>query len=118
MENTSSQWIFSAGSPYCLQVSVTSRAEPAQVQLYWRTVRKKACRLYLSAGRECQPLCDGDFTVFRLTQTQWQAVVENKESAEPEQWERLPFTLSELAVHPEFATFTAIGTTETEPCGN
>ncbi|CDG22250.1 conserved protein of unknown function [Xenorhabdus poinarii G6] len=70
------------------------------------------------SGRECQPCWDGDFTVFPWTQTQWQAVVETKESAEPEQWERLPFTLSELAVHPEFATFTAIGTTETEPCGN
>ncbi len=117
MEKTPSQWIFSAGSPYCLQVPVTSRAEPAQVQLYWRAVRKKACRLYLSAGRECQPLSDGDFTVFRLTQTQWQAVVENKESAEPEQWARLPFTLSELAVHPEFATFDFLGITEAGVCG-
>ncbi|MBD2786721.1 hypothetical protein ID858_18640 [Xenorhabdus sp. DI] len=118
MEKIVPQWLFSAGFPYCLQVHVTPLIEPALVQLYWRSVRKKAGRLYLSTNRECRLLCDGDFTVFRLTQTQWQAVVENKAEAEPEQWERLPFTLSELAVHPEFATFTAIGTTETEPCAN
>ncbi|AYA39144.1 hypothetical protein HZS38_00245 [Xenorhabdus nematophila] len=117
MEKTPSQWIFSAGSPYCLQVLVTSRAEPARVQLYWCAVRKKECRLYLSAGRECQPLSDGDFTVFRLTETQWQAVVDGKVSMAPEQWEPLPFTLSELAVHPEFATFDFPGITETTVCG-
>ncbi|MDE1492594.1 hypothetical protein [Xenorhabdus bovienii] len=117
MEKTPSQWIFSAGSPYCLQVPVTSRAEPARVQLYWRAVRKKECRLYLSTGSECQPLSDGDFTVFRLTETQWQAVVEGKVSMAPEQWAPLPFTLSELAVHPEFAMFTALGIPEAAVCG-
>ncbi|REF26449.1 hypothetical protein BDD26_1092 [Xenorhabdus cabanillasii] len=117
MEKTPSQWIFSAGSPYCLQVSVMSLTEPARVQLYWRAVRKKECRLYLSTGRECQPLSDGDFTVFRLTETQWQAVVEGKASMAPEQWVPLPFTLSELAVHPEFAMFTALGIPEAAVCG-
>ncbi|MDE9541220.1 hypothetical protein [Xenorhabdus bovienii] len=117
MEKIPSQWIFSAGSPYCLQVPVTSRVAPARVQLYWRAIRKKECRLYLSVDRECQPLSDGDFTVFRLTETQWQAVVEGKISMAPEQWERLPFTLSELAVHPEFAMFTALGIPEAAVCG-
>ncbi|MEQ1965511.1 hypothetical protein ABLA30_00310 [Xenorhabdus nematophila] len=117
MEKIPSQWILSAGSPYCLQVPVTSLAEPTRVQLYWRAVRKKECRLYLSTGRGCQSLSDGDFTVFRLTETQWQAVVDGKVSMAPEQWEPLPFTLSELAVHPEFATFTVLGTLETTVCG-
>ncbi|MDC9622440.1 hypothetical protein PSI22_12530 [Xenorhabdus sp. XENO-7] len=117
MEKTPSQWIFSAGSPYCLQVSVMSLTEPARVQLYWRAVRKKECRLYLSTDRKCQPLSDGDFTVFRLTETQWQAVVDGKVSMAPEQWVPLPFTLSELAVHPEFATFTVLGTPEAAVCG-
>ncbi|MBI6549791.1 hypothetical protein [Xenorhabdus lircayensis] len=116
MEKPPSQWLFSAGSPYCLQVPVTSRAEPAQVQLYWRAVRKKECRLYLSVDRECQPLSDGDFTVFRLTETQWQAVVEGKACIEPEHWKPLPFTLSELAVHPEFATFDFLSMTERDVC--
>ncbi|OTA16789.1 hypothetical protein Xvie_01467 [Xenorhabdus vietnamensis] len=117
METTSSQWLFCASPPYCLQINITPHSEPMPVQLYWRSVRKKEYRLYFSAGRECRELGEGDFTVFRLTETQWQAVVENSAGAEPEQWERLPFTLSELAVHPEFVTFTAIDIPETRVCG-
>ncbi len=101
--------LFSASLPYCLQVHMKTLSEFAEpVQLYWRRFRKKDIRLYLSAGRECQPLFDGDFTVFRLTEAQWQAVVEKHEKAAPENWEVQPFTLQELAVHPEFATFTVI----------
>ncbi|WP_323866084.1 hypothetical protein [Xenorhabdus cabanillasii] len=92
---------------------MTSCSAPTPVQLYWRSVRKKACRLYLSMGQEVRELGDGDVTVFRLSEAQWQALVDGKE---PEQWEPLPFTLSELAVHPEFATFTALGITETGVC--
>ncbi|MGJ0629909.1 hypothetical protein [Xenorhabdus bovienii] len=101
--------LFSASLPYCLQVHmklVSDVSEP--VQLYWRRLRKKDICLYLSAGREYQQLSDGDFTVFRLTEARWQAVVEKREKAAPENWEMQPFTLQELAVHPEFATFTVI----------
>ncbi|MBD2806788.1 hypothetical protein ID855_19305, partial [Xenorhabdus sp. ZM] len=60
METSSSQWLFSAGQPYCLRVNITSRSEPVPVQLYWRAVRKKARRLYLSVGQACWELGDGD----------------------------------------------------------
>ncbi|QTL40878.1 hypothetical protein HGO23_05895 [Xenorhabdus budapestensis] len=116
MEKPVFQWLFSASQPYCLQVPVTCLSEPARVQLDWRFVDKEEYRLYLSAGREYRLLGDGDVTVFRLTDMQWQAIVEGNAEAQPEQWERQPFTLSELAVHPEFATFTAIGTTESGSC--
>ncbi|PHM37737.1 hypothetical protein Xmau_03697 [Xenorhabdus mauleonii] len=79
-------------------------------------MRKKASRLYLGVGQESQELGDGDFRVFRLTETQWQTLVEGNADVEPEQWELLPFTLSELAVHPEFATFDFLGMTETGAC--
>ncbi|WP_416777806.1 hypothetical protein ACNFJN_06255 [Xenorhabdus budapestensis] len=117
MEKPVFQWLFSASQPYCLQVNTPLRSEQTWVQLDWHPVRKSKRRLYLSADRECWPLGDGDFIVFRLTEIQWQAIIEGKARTEPEQWERLPFTVSELAVHPEFATFTAIGTLETEICG-
>ncbi|MBD2807109.1 hypothetical protein ID855_21115, partial [Xenorhabdus sp. ZM] len=61
-------------------------------------------------------LGDGDVTVFRLTENQWQAQVAGNAEAQSEQWETLPFTLSELAVHPEFATLTALGMMETDLC--
>ncbi|MBD1228846.1 hypothetical protein [Xenorhabdus griffiniae] len=117
MEKSVFQWLFSASQPYCLQINRLSHAEPVPVQLYWWPAHQKASRLYLVIGNACQPLDDGDFTVWRLSDTQWQSVVAGNSEAEPEQWERLPFTVSELAVHPEFAAFTAIGTTETEVCG-
>ncbi|MEQ2024891.1 hypothetical protein ABLB84_03715 [Xenorhabdus szentirmaii] len=116
METSFSQWLFSAGQPYCLLITMASSSEPVPVQLYWRAVRKKECRLYLSIGRECRILSDGDFTVFRLTETQWQTLVEGKVRIQSEPWESLPFTLSELALHPEFATLTALGMLETDLC--
>ncbi|PHM37771.1 hypothetical protein Xmau_03733 [Xenorhabdus mauleonii] len=116
METTSSQWLFCASQPYCLQITMTPSSEPVPVQLYWRSVRKKASRLYLGAGQESRELGDGDFTVFRLTETQWQAAIDGQAEREPEQWEPLPFTLSELAVHPEFSIFTPIGITEAVAC--
>ncbi|PHM46589.1 hypothetical protein [Xenorhabdus miraniensis] len=116
MEISSFQGLFCAGQPYCLQIKITAHTEPLSVQLDWRSDRNKARQLCLSFGKTCHRLDDGDVTVFRLTDTQWQAMVENRASAEPEQWARQPFTLSELAVHPEFATFTAINTPETQVC--
>ncbi|KLU15842.1 MULTISPECIES: hypothetical protein [Xenorhabdus] len=116
MEKPVFQWLFSASQPYCLQVSRPPQAEPVPVQLCWRPAHQKASRLCLAIGNACQPLNDGDFTVFRLTEIQWQVVIAGKARAEPEQWERLPFTVSELAVHPEFATLTAIGITEVQRC--
>ncbi|MBD2794097.1 hypothetical protein [Xenorhabdus szentirmaii] len=116
METISSQWLFCASQPYCLQITMALGSEPAPVQLYWRSVRKKASRLYLGAGQESRELGDGDFTVFRLTETQWQAVIDGQAERAPEQWAPLPFTLSELAVHPEFATFDFLGMTEADAC--
>ncbi|MDC9597810.1 hypothetical protein [Xenorhabdus anantnagensis] len=116
METTSSQWLFCASQPYCLQISITPHTEPTSVQLDWRHVRTKGSQLYLSSGNECRLLNDGDFIVFRLTEIQWQAVVERHAEPAPEQWERLPFTLSELAVHPEFATFIIISSMEAQGC--
>ncbi|MDC9606903.1 hypothetical protein [Xenorhabdus griffiniae] len=116
MEKPVFQWLFSASQPYCLQINRPPHAEPVPVQLCWRPADKKTSRLCLAIGKACQPLGDGDFTVFRLSDTQWQSVVAGNSEAEPEQWERLAFTVSELAVHPEFATFTAIGTMEIQRC--
>ncbi|KMJ44877.1 hypothetical protein AB204_12020 [Xenorhabdus khoisanae] len=117
MEKSVFQWLFSASPPYCLQINRPPQAEPVPVQLYWRPAHQKASRLYLAIGNACQQLGDGDVIVWRLSDTQWQSMLEGNNEAEPEQWERLPFTVSELAVHPEFATFIAIGTTETDVCG-
>ncbi|MGJ0624655.1 hypothetical protein [Xenorhabdus bovienii] len=118
MEQISAQWLFIANPPYCLQINRPPQAEPVPVQLDWRPVRKKLSRLSLLVGRECRWLGDGDFTVFRLTTAQWQAVVEGNAEVHPEQWEPMPFTLSELAVHPEFAIFTTVGMTEAGKCEN
>ncbi|KLU14331.1 MULTISPECIES: hypothetical protein [Xenorhabdus] len=117
MEKPVFRWLFSASQPYCLQINRPPHAEPVPVQLYWRPVHKKTSRLYFAIGNACQQLGDGDFTVLRLSDKQWQSMVAGNNETEPEQWERLPFTVSELAVHPEFATFTVIGTTETDICG-
>ncbi|PHM22832.1 hypothetical protein [Xenorhabdus ehlersii] len=116
MEKPVFQWLFSASQPYCLQINKPPHAEPVPVQLCWRPADKKTSRLCLAIGNACQPLGAGDFTVFRLSDTQWQSVVAGNSGAEPEQWERLAFTVSELAVHPEFVTFTAMGTTEVQRC--
>ncbi|MEQ1977359.1 hypothetical protein [Xenorhabdus sp. SGI240] len=116
METPVFRWLFSASQPYCLQINRPPHAEPVPVQLYWRPVHQKASRLCLAIGNACQPLGDGDFTVLRLSDKQWQSMVAGNNETEPEQWERLPFTVSELAVHPEFATLTAIGITEVQRC--
>ncbi|MBC8946340.1 hypothetical protein [Xenorhabdus indica] len=116
METTSSPWLFCASPPYCLQINITEQAEPTLVQLDWRSARTKGSQLTLFSSNESRLLNDGDFTVFRLTDTQWQTVVESHATPAPEQWERLPFTLSELAVHPEFSTFTLISGTEAQGC--
>ncbi|MEX0447891.1 hypothetical protein [Xenorhabdus sp. SGI246] len=116
MEKPVFQWLFSASQPYCLQINRPQHAKPVPIQLYWRSAHKKTSRLCLAIGNACQPLGDGDFTVWRLSETQWQSMVAGNNETEPEQWERLPFTVSELAVHPEFATFTAIGITEIQLC--
>ncbi|WP_340621558.1 hypothetical protein [Xenorhabdus siamensis] len=116
MEHTPSHWLFCTSQPYCLQINMTPCVEQAPIQLDWRPSHKKDSRLYLTIGNRCRLLSDGDFTVFRLTEIQWQAVIAGKIRAKSEQWERLPFTVSELAVHPEFATFTAIGITEIQLC--
>lgn len=116
METTSSPWLFCASQPYCLQITITAQAEPTPLQLDWRHVRTQGSQLTLFSGNEYRRFYDGDFTVFRLTDTQWQAVVESYAAPAPEQWERLSFTLSELAVHPEFATFTLLRSTEAQGC--
>jgi hypothetical protein len=106
MEPIFSHGLFCASPPYCLQINMAPHAEPAPVQLDWQPAHTKGSRLYCPAGDKCRQLHDGDFTVFRLTETQWQAMLAG--NADTERWQRLPFTVSELAVHPEFATFTAI----------
>ncbi|MGJ0577167.1 hypothetical protein ACR71G_03390 [Xenorhabdus bovienii] len=116
MEKPVFQWLFSASQPYCLQINRPPHAELVSVQLYWRPAHKKTSRLCLAIGNACQQLSDGDFTVFRLSDTQWQSMVAGNNETEAEQWEQLLFTVSELAVHPEFATFAAIGTTEVQLC--
>ncbi|WP_237385423.1 hypothetical protein [Xenorhabdus sp. Sc-CR9] len=118
METSSSQWLFRAGQPYCLRVSITPHSASVPVQLDWRPVRKKARRLYLSTGPENRELADGEVTVFRLSESQWQTQIAGHAEAQPEQWAVLPFALSELAVHPEFATFDFLGMTETDACEN
>ncbi|WP_426576134.1 hypothetical protein ACP179_16520 [Xenorhabdus stockiae] len=114
METTSSPWLFSASPPYCLQTHITPQAEPTPVQLDWRPGRTQGSQLYLFSGNESRLLNDGDFTVFRLTEFQWQSMLAG--NSEVEHWECLPFTLSELAVHPEFATFTLICSPEAQGC--
>ncbi|WFQ79398.1 hypothetical protein PXH59_17815 [Xenorhabdus sp. SF857] len=116
METYVFRWLFSASPPYCLQVNRLPQAEPVPVQLCWRPAHQKASRLCLAIGNACQPLGDGDFTVWRLSDTQWQSMLAGNNEAEPEQWEHLAFTVSELAVHPEFTTLTAIGITEVQRC--
>ncbi|WP_416776451.1 hypothetical protein ACNFJN_15615 [Xenorhabdus budapestensis] len=114
MEPNFSHRLFCASPPYCLKIDMTPYPELTPVQLDWRHVCTQGSQLYLASGNESRLLNDGDLTVFRLTEFQWQSMIAG--NSEVEQWERLPFTLSELAVHPEFATFTLISSTEAQGC--
>lgn len=120
--------LFSTESHFCLHIAghrlfdndqqqVIAEMPPMCIRLEWLVSTGEAV---LRVGRHREVLCDGNVTVYRFTgnnanpprQSDWDALLYRVfKGGNPGEtgWVRLPFSLSELRCHAEFARLTCRG---------
>ncbi|HGN2981879.1 TPA: hypothetical protein ACKR1E_002552 [Proteus mirabilis] len=130
-------FVFSAGkadctgSHFCLTVAghqvfddeqqqLIAGMSPAMIQLAWQVAAGGAAGAVLSVGRHRVALCDNDITVYRFApgnkaypqDRDWDRLlytVFKGETPDKAGWQCVPFSLSELNCHGEFARLNCWG---------
>lgn len=124
-------FVFSTGSHFCLTVAghqvfddeqqqLIAGMSPATIQLAWQVAAGEAAGAVLSVGRHRVALCDNDITVYRFAprdeacpqESDWDRLlytVFKGETPDKAGWQCVPFSLSELSCHGEFARLTCRG---------